>query len=98
MSILKETPWRGEDLEDTLTRFEIAHSQVDTALDAINAAYLRLKRIPEIDRDRLASYTDAALMVTGLLQAEIAAAIAPLETAITARREVMAGAEREAAQ
>ena len=92
MSMLTETPWRASDLDDTLTRLQLAHSSLDKALDAINDAHVRLKRMPEINRDRLASYTDAALMVTGLLQAEIAAAIAPLEGAVEARREVMAGA------
>jgi len=90
MSMLIETPWRASDLDNTLDALDVAHSQINAALDKINAAHSRLKRIPGIDRDRLASYTDAALMVTSLLQAEIAATIAPLAGAVEARREVMA--------
>ena len=89
MTLLTETPWRASDLDNTLDALDVAHGQINAALDKINAAHSRLKRIPGIDRDRLASYTDAALMVTSLLQAEIAATTAPLAGAVEARREVM---------
>ena len=89
MTLLTETPWRASDLDNTLDVLDLAHSSVNKALDAINDAHRRLKRIPEIDRARLASYTDAALMVTSLLLEEIAATTAPLAGAVEARREVM---------